>query len=71
MTDRFHSLTVVLERDIRDDDAQSLMDAIKHFRHVVDVSGNVANTESHMAELRARNSLGEKILDIVYPKVKP
>lgn len=32
MTDRFHSLTVVLEGNIREDDAESLINAILHLR---------------------------------------
>lgn len=32
MTDRFHTLTVVLEHDMRDDDAQALISAIGQLR---------------------------------------
>ena len=68
MSDRFHSLTVVLEKDMRDDDAKSLIQAIKQLRGVINVTGNVANIESHMAEERARHELSKQILDILYPK---
>jgi hypothetical protein len=68
MTDRFHTLTVVLEKDIRDDDAQRLIDAIKHMRHVLTVTGKVADLDSHMAYERARADLGEKIWEVLYPK---
>jgi hypothetical protein len=70
MTDRFNTLTVVLEEDTRVDDAEGLIQAIRRMRGVLSVSGNVASPESWMAEERARAELGKKILDVVYPKRK-
>ncbi len=67
MTDRYHALTVTLERDIREDDAEHLINAIKMMRGVLDVSGEVSSIETHMAEERARHELGQKILDVLYP----
>jgi len=69
MTDRFHSLTVVLERNSRDDDVQPIVDAIGMVKGVLSVKGNVADSTSHMAQERARLSLGKKLLTIVYPDV--
>ena len=68
MTDRVHSLTVVLEHDVREDDVQSLTEAIHMMRGVLSVRGEVSNMESHMAEERARRELGGKILDVIYPE---
>jgi hypothetical protein len=65
MTDR---LTVVLEKDIRDDDAQPLIEAIKQMRGVLDVQPLMANIESYIAQSRARAELGQKLWDILYPK---
>jgi hypothetical protein len=71
MTDRFNSLTVVLAVDTRDDDAKGIIDAIKLLRGVIAVEGNVVNSESFTANARARHELGQKLIDIVYPKVGP
>jgi len=68
MTDRYHTLTVVLNDDIRDDDAKPLIDAILMLRGVLSCTGIVSDSNSHMAEERARLELGEKLLDICYPK---
>ena len=68
MTDRYHSLTVVLEQDIRTDDAEGLIDTIKRLRGVLSVTGEVADLDSHMAEDRARRELGQKLWEILYPK---
>lgn len=70
MTDRFHSLTVVLDKDMRDDDAENIIKAICCLRGVISVSGHVADITSRMAEDRARHVLGEKIIELLYPKVK-
>jgi hypothetical protein len=67
MTDRFHALVVVLEKDIRDDDAEHLINAIKMMRGVLSVEGEVSSIETHTAEERARHELGQKILDVLYP----
>lgn len=68
MTDRYHSLTVVLDADMRVDDAEVLMSAIRQFRGVAGVTGVVADMASHMAEARARRDLGDKLLAVLYPK---
>jgi len=57
MTDRYHSLLVTLEHDMRTDDAEMLIDAIKALRGVIDVRGNVTDPVSMAAQARARYEL--------------
>ena len=71
MTDRYSTLTVALEKDIRDDDAQALIHAIKMLRGVADVAGNVADVSQWLAETRVRRDLGEKVLAVMFPKPGP
>jgi hypothetical protein len=61
MTDRYNALTVVLERDIRDDDAQHLMDAIRCLRGVLSVAGEVSDITAHMAQERAVSEIESKV----------
>lgn len=68
MTDRFNSLTVVLEKDMRDDDAEALIAAIRQLRGVLSVSGNVADPSDYIAQQRARHELGDKLWQVLYPK---
>jgi len=68
MTDRYHSLTVVLDRDIRDDDAEPILMAIRMIKGVLSVKPKVADIDSNMAEDRARRNLEQKLFDVVYPK---
>jgi len=65
MTDRVHSLTVVLEKDIRVDDVEPLIQAIAQMRGVLTVSGIVSNADSWMAERRARSMLTRKLFDVL------
>jgi hypothetical protein len=50
VTDRYHSLTVVLQDDTRDDAASALIDAIMMMRGVVAVSGNVSDVASYVSD---------------------
>jgi hypothetical protein len=70
MTDRFHSLTVVLTKNIREDDAESLIEAILQFRGVASVAGNVADPLAYMAEQRALDAVRQQILNVIYPEAK-
>lgn len=65
MTDRIHSITIVLDRDMRIDDAESLLKALRHFRNVIDVIPNVADTTALMAEARARRDATDAMLEAV------
>lgn len=67
MTTRFHSLQVVLDQDVREDDAEVLMNAIRMFRHVADVTGIPANCDTFMAETRARINLQNVLFEALKP----
>ena len=61
MTDRVNALTVTLERDIRIDDVQVLVDAIKMLRGVMSVETHISNIEQHIAEERVRIEFKQKL----------
>ena len=65
MTDRFHSLTVVLGHNIREDDAEGLMDAIRHLKGVINVKGNVMDLSQSVAESRIKSELSLKLWDVL------
>lgn len=68
MTDRYNAITVVLDHDIREDDAESLLNAIRMLRGVLSVTPNVTSLESHVAHDRAINELRNKLRDVLWPK---
>ncbi len=69
MTDRLHALTVVLEQDTRDDDAEALIAAIQQMRGVASVRGRVADPKSYAALERARFEVRDQIAAVLWPKV--
>lgn len=67
MTDRLKGCAVAFDRNIREDDAEVILNAIRMIKGVAVVEGNVANPNDWIIQERARYELGEKILDIMYP----
>lgn len=71
MTERYNALTVILENDIREDDAQALVAAIRQLRGVLNVTGEVCDSlASVIARERARRDLGDKLWRVIYPDDK-
>lgn len=68
MTDRIKGLTVVLERDIRDDDCEPLIDAIKMLRGVLRVVPLVDNANDFINRERIRRELQEKLFNALGPE---
>jgi hypothetical protein len=68
MTDRFSGLLVILDHDIRDDDAQPIVDAIKQMRGVCDVRGHIGGATVAIAEERARQDLVKQLWSVLHPK---
>lgn len=68
MTDRIHSLTVILDKDYRDDDVKVISNAIRMIRGVIEVKEHVADLNSKMAEAMAESRMRTKIFELLYPK---
>lgn len=65
MTDRYNALTVVLESDTRDDDAQVLILAIRMLRGVQSVQPHAATSEDAIATSRVRAELSKKLWEVL------
>lgn len=69
MTDRICSLTVVLDRNIREDDVESLVEAIRHFKSVLTVEKDVSDPMAELTgQLRERSRWLEGLAALAYPK---
>jgi hypothetical protein len=68
MTDRYYALTVILEKDMRDDDTEKIIEAIKMIKGVLDVKPLISDPTTWMAQERAKRELGEKLWNVLYPK---
>lgn len=67
MTDRYNALVVILDHDIRSDDAEAVINAIKQIRGVLNVKPNVADIESSIATERVMAELTKKLWEVLYP----
>jgi hypothetical protein len=61
LSNRYNYLIVVLEKDLKDEDAQPLLEAIKCLRGVLSVTPNVNDPDDWMAQERVRAELSEKL----------
>lgn len=68
MTDRYITLTVALDRDIREDDADVLISAISMLKGVLAVSGNVVDAQAWAIEERIRRDLYNKLYAVLDKK---
>ena len=65
MTDHARVLTVLLERDFREDDLQALMRAIGLFKHVISVRHEPYTGFESLAVDAAKSELRRKIIGIL------
>ena len=59
MTDRINALVVTLDHDIREDDVEAVVQAIRMIKCVLRVDTNVSNIDTHVAYERARLHMHE------------
>ena len=65
MTDRIRTITVALDRDIRDDDVQPILDAIGMIKCVAHVTPNVVD----YGDYAARSSLAHNVQRKMYEAI--
>lgn len=70
MTDRLKGYIVILEENIREDDAQPITDALTMVKGVLKVTPLVSNVNGRIAEVRARQKLVDQLLHILLPAMK-
>lgn len=65
MTDRLRGVVVTFGQDIRVDDAEAILSAIRMIKGVVDVQPVVATYEGDMAEARVNQQWREKLYALI------
>lgn len=68
MTDRVEALTIVLDEDVREDDVESLIHAILHFKGVIAVTKNKVQVDSYVARERVRREMLQNIHSLINEK---
>ncbi len=67
MTDRYDAFIIELTEPIREDDAESLLQVIRHLKGVRQVIPHVRGWENELAVDAARRDLGNKLWEVLYP----
>lgn len=70
MSDRINAITVILEKDLRDDDCEQLLAAICQLRGVLKAKLRVRNHEDIIAYTRARHVLEKRLWDALQKDVE-
>lgn len=65
MTDRLKGFTVVLEQNLRDDDAEPIKAAIEQIRGVLSVEPVLSGSMDVFAESRIRHELRMKLVEVL------
>jgi hypothetical protein len=65
MTDKHAGYLIVLDQDIREDDAEAIINAIKMIKHVSTVTPVVANPTMYIAQNRADDVWRERLLTLL------
>ena len=66
MTDRYNALIVVLDKDIREDDAQAtIVNAIRCIKGVNSVVGNVSDIHETVAKSRLKTKILEELIRVI------
>ena len=65
MTERVYALTVLLEKDIREDDAEAIVNAIKMIKHVLKVEKEISDSRFWAAQVRAKQEIYQKLWQVV------
>ena len=64
MTDRIKGLTVSLTHDIRDDDCEEIINAIKMIKGVGGVQKHVTNQDDYFARTHVKSEIADRIMKI-------
>ncbi len=65
MSERLKGVTVVFEDDIRDEDAQAIINAIQMVKGVLHVEPSLSTHDDFMARVRVKSEMAEKIFDVI------
>lgn len=65
MADRVKGFTVTLEKDIRIDDVEEILNAVRCIKGVLHVEPSLSTHEDFMAQVRIKTELRHKLYEIL------
>lgn len=63
MTDRVKGLSIILRKDIREDDVEPLIMMLRMFPFVADVTMELATSQDYFVEQRVKQKMREDVMD--------
>ena len=66
MTDRVKGFTVTLDQDIRIDDVEEILNAVRMIRGVAYVEPSIATSEDHMNRQRIKSEILTKMFKLLH-----
>ena len=70
MTDRIKGMTITLDADIREDDVQAIVNAMKMIKGVVHVEPSIVTVEDHINREMIRYEFKHKLFNFVKEELK-
>ena len=65
MTDRIKGFTVTLERDMREDDVEQLMAAMRYMKGVAHVEPSISSVDDHINQQRIKREMKSKFYKFI------
>jgi hypothetical protein len=66
MSDLYNGFIITLDKPMKDEDAQTIMDCCKALRHVIKVEHIVDDIVSLIAKNQAKDDLKRKLFEVLY-----
>ncbi|MEE9338446.1 MAG: hypothetical protein V3U87_10225 [Methylococcaceae bacterium] len=70
MTDRLNGVTITFDRDIREDDAERILDAFRMVKGVVHVEPNIVTHKDHFTEMKVKTDVRDKLYKFISTELK-
>ena len=70
MTDRINGFTVVLSKDIREDDFEALKNAVLMLKGVISIEPNIVDASDSIAKLQSKTEIRNKLYDFIDKELK-
>lgn len=70
MSSKINSITIVFKNDISEEYCNRLIEAFSLYAGIQSIDRNITDHNLYVAESRVRNELGEKLWEVLYPKLQ-
>lgn len=69
MSDHYNAFLIILGSDIKDEEAQATINAIRQIRGVIDVQPHIADPDVAIAKAQLRAALFQELFEVLQAKL--